>query len=90
MLHNEIFNSRIVLKRKYILKFKKRGKKKLRRDFFFFLLFDDTGRTSLKLVASRKANYTTSLLIKLLWATNPTRPPVRGDKVLKDKTKQNS
>ena len=76
MLHNEIFNSRIVLKRKYILKFKKRGKKKLRRDFLFlFLLFDDTGRTSLKLVASRKANYTTSLLIKLLWATNPTRPP---------------
>ena len=78
-------------KKKIYLKIQEKGEKKTKERFsFLFLLFDDTGRTSLKLVASRKTNYTTSLLIKLLWATNPTRPPVRGDKVLKDKTKQNS
>ena len=63
-------------KKKIYLKIQEKGEKKNKGEIFFsFFLFDDTGRTSLKLVTSRKANYTTSLLIKLLWATNPTRPP---------------
>ena len=63
-------------KKKIYLKIQEKGEKKNKGEiFFFFFSFWWDRRTSLRLVASRRANYTTSFLIKLLWATNPTRPP---------------